>query len=512
MVSQSRHENESVKQHSASKGGQHSSSPQGLSAKLRRLSSLPSLKSKKSNSSLGSSSSASRKGTPQHKPSSSINGLERHGQVPESEPPVPPVPAPVAHRAPPHHVESLGSALRLYQPSDFSRSRGGEFGSSRTNKGYGVRTCSNESYNNSNTSSADSHSSDRTMESSTSSVPTTMSSDSRFSDRRLSAWDVHLRAMLAPNEAAARAHFTPEEHVLLDKMQKHFSARSNLHDWDASLSSSTEGTHHEVPPRFSMRSSDGWDSQIPLDVLAQEVIRRRFSTRMDEDWDASLKSGSSERKTHASNADTNESDTISDEHIKAHFSSRPPEDWDGRILAAYSLRLSARPLTEWDAKIFQKMLASRFSTRPEKDWDASLSSSSDRYGGVRRSRSSTVFSDRRLSAWDSGLVQKIPDVSQTGGYASEEDGSTDSSDVRRIRSTTIFSNRTWQDWDSSFVENPSGTFRLDNTTPTPQEHSNSNGKRNRKSVFSVRDFDSWDAGLTSQLKEALARSQTAKPV
>lgn len=423
---------------------------------------------------------------------------------------------------------SSSSTLKVLQPSDFSRRRGdpvgGRVNQSTPLSGHSplvdARTVSNESSND----SADHGSNDSTADSTSSSVPTTVSNDSRFSDRRLSAWDIHLRAMTAPTEQAARASLTGEEQVLLDRMQKHFSSRPDLNDWDASLKSMLANQDQAdlqsdgapaSDPRFSVRSMGGWDRQLPLNALAQEVLNRRFSVRPDSDWDASL----SQNDSKASRSG------LDDAAIKAHFSVRQPQDWDAGVLASYAQRLSSRELEDWDAQVFKKLLASRFSTRSDEEWDArvrfsSVSPPKANQNSVRRSRSSTVFSDRRLSAWDAGLVQKIPDISRKGAQDEEssyeqshDSGRSADSAIRRAKSGSLFSCRNWNEWDASLgIANGDTDAKREVIAHNDARSSHwlkaPYGKPQHNSIFSIREADCWDAGLSAQLRDAIETMKT----
>lgn len=460
--------------------------------------------------------------------------------------------------------QSPQNALKLLQPADFSRSRqdktqGGRKtttkpGSLRVMQAQAVpgepRIDARPSPKGSNNSSD--WQSNGTADSNTSSVATDLSEDSRFSTRRLSAWDNHMRSMMAAQ--GEQAGLSQEEQALLAKMQKHFSVRADLGDWDASLKSDNSSKEPAdgvgtSDPRFSVRSMDGWDRKIPLNVLAQKVLSNRFSIRSDADWDSSLGGTSDETTTTTRTGDystldgdaTTDGHTMDDAAIKAHFSLRSPEEWDSRVLAAYADRLSVRELDGWDAQVFKKLLTHRFSTRPDGDWDANImpsagtSSSSSSKGEndprsrgqsmtIRRSRSNTVFSNRRLSAWDSGLVQKIPDISRkesSSQDASQDDGTRPRAG-RRARSGSGFSHRQWNEWDACFdnssddISSGIGRSAGKNAIAADQPSRSSQWLKaagggptpRHGSIFSMRDVDCWDAGLTAHLKEAIQKATT----
>lgn len=439
---------------------------------------------------------------------------------------------------------ATASPMKLFHPGDFSRrgtlnaSDGSGFSSKDAMNGSRDADGASSRWSN---SAHGSH--DTTGDSSASgSEPTTASDDSRFSSRSLSAWDLHLRAMRAQGQAGAAAwtaNLNKEEAVLLDTMRKHFSMRGGLSDWDAGVKKGGEDEEQNEAGnrRFSTRSLSGWDRQLPLNMLAQEVLVNRFSVRPDADWDAALGKTTKTAAVQHQRRTAAGADKIDDGAMRAHFSVRRPEEWDAGVLAAYAHRLSSRPLEDWDAQVFQKLLFSRYSVRPDDGWDARIaaagaapsSSSSNRDGTqktVRRSRSSTMFSNRRLSAWDAGLVQKIPDIS-AGRKGGDDDSGVDAAAVRRSRSGSLFSKRDWAEWDAALGECAAFDDDADddaNRTPTEDGPSKrqrafsarlykasrggSGGSSRNRPIFSVRDLDGWDAGIAAHFKEAIQQVKT----
>lgn len=195
------------------------------------------------------------------------------------------------------------------------------------------------------------------------------------------------------------------------------------------------------------------------------------------------------------------------------FSDRRLSAWDSKVYALASAQasknehqdlptvpggdkhFSVRPLSGWDARLFGGSLTVA-KEEEEEDRGATLETAQAR--AQAQAQAEARFSVRRMSGWDAELFKAVSSSNAAGAAVSNKDGSSRPSPHSRSRSTTVFSDRRKSAWDGLFCSNTG----KDDTNQSGDDNNNNNNDDSLKDVdissraiFSMRSPAEWDAAL-----------------
>ncbi|CAO1625065.1 unnamed protein product [Jaminaea pallidilutea] len=195
------------------------------------------------------------------------------------------------------------------------------------------------------------------------------------------------------------------------------------------------------------------------------------------------------------------------------FSDRRLSAWDSKVYALASAQasknehqdlptvpggdkhFSVRPLSGWDARLFGGSLTVAKEEEEEEDRGATLDTAQ------ARAQAEARFSVRRMSGWDAELFNAISSSNAAGAAAANKDGPSRPLPHSRSRSTTVFSDRRKSAWDGLFCSNTGE----DDTNQSGDDNNNNDDDNNddslndvdisSRAIFSMRSPAEWDAAL-----------------
>lgn len=199
------------------------------------------------------------------------------------------------------------------------------------------------------------------------------------------------------------------------------------------------------------------------------------------------------------------------------FSDRRLSAWDSKVYALASAQasknehqdlptvpggdkhFSVRPLSGWDARLFGGSLTvAKEEEEEEEDRGATLDTAQAR--AQAQAQAEARFSVRRMSGWDAELFNAISSSNAAGAAASNKDGPSRPLPHSRSRSTTVFSDRRKSAWDGLFCSNTGE----DDTNQSGDDNNNNNIPNDdslndvdisSRAIFSMRSPAEWDAAL-----------------